>query len=80
MPIQNCSFELFQVDLYSGALFINQALQWNIYLSIMALLALTALCTMTGGLAAVIYTDTLQFFIMIGGASIVMVKGEMSMV
>ncbi|XP_047473374.1 sodium/glucose cotransporter 5-like [Penaeus chinensis] len=67
-------FTKISVDLYSGALFINQALQWNIYLSIMALLALTALCTMTGGLAAVIYTDTLQFFIMIGGASVVMVK------
>ena len=30
----------------------------------------------TGGLAAVIYTDTLQFFVMIIGATIVAVKGK----
>ena len=34
-----------QVNLYSGALFIQQALQWNLYLSIFALLALTCICT-----------------------------------
>ncbi|XP_066950435.1 sodium/mannose cotransporter SLC5A10-like [Macrobrachium rosenbergii] len=68
-------FTKISVDLYSGALFINQALKWDIYGSIMALLALTALFTMTGGLAAVIYTDTLQFFIMIIGSLVVMVMG-----
>ncbi|XP_071486105.1 sodium/myo-inositol cotransporter-like [Diadema antillarum] len=66
-------FTKISVDLYSGALFIQQALHWNIYLSIILLLALTAVCTVTGGLAAVIYTDTLQFFIMIIGAFILMV-------
>ncbi|KAK7021877.1 Sodium/myo-inositol cotransporter, partial [Halocaridina rubra] len=66
-------FTKISVDLYSGALFINQALHWNIYGSIMALLGLTALFTMTGGLAAVIYTDTLQFFIMIIGSFVVMI-------
>lgn len=64
------------MDLYSGALFINQALHWNIYWSILALLLLTAIFTTTGGLAAVIYTDTLQFFIMIIGAMVVAVKGS----
>jgi hypothetical protein len=34
-----------QVNLFSGAIFIQQALEWNIYLSIFALLALTCLCT-----------------------------------
>lgn len=71
-------FNFMQVDLYSGALFINQALKWDIYGSMMALLAMTAVFTVTGGLAAVIYTDTLQLFIMLGGASFVMVKGELS--
>ncbi|KAK4296029.1 hypothetical protein Pmani_031451 [Petrolisthes manimaculis] len=67
-------FTKISVDLYSGALFINQAVQWDIYGSIMVLLALTAIFTMTGGLAAVIYTDTLQLFIMLGGAFYVMYK------
>lgn len=69
-------FPSFQVDLYSGALFINQALRWNLYSSVFFLLALTAVCTMTGGLAAVIYTDTLQFIIMIFGGLFVMIKGN----
>lgn len=67
-------FTKISVDLYSGALFINQALHWNIYGSMLALLVMTALFTTTGGLAAVIYTDTLQFFIMISGSLVVMFK------
>ncbi|XP_045605237.2 sodium/mannose cotransporter SLC5A10 isoform X2 [Procambarus clarkii] len=67
-------FTKISVDLYSGALFINQVFHWNIYGSIVALLLLTAVFTITGGLAAVIYTDTLQFFIMIAGALVVMSK------
>ncbi|XP_033116002.1 sodium/myo-inositol cotransporter-like isoform X2 [Anneissia japonica] len=66
-------FTKISVDMYSGALFIQEALGWNLYVSIIILLALTAICTVTGGLAAVIYTDTLQFFIMIIGAVILMV-------
>ena len=62
--------------MYSGALFINQVLKWELYPSILALLGLTAAFTMTGGLAAVIYTDTLQFFIMIAGAFVVMIRGK----
>ena len=38
-------YMVFQVNLYSGALFIQQALQWNLYLSVFALLALTCICT-----------------------------------
>ncbi|KAK3855534.1 hypothetical protein Pcinc_038071 [Petrolisthes cinctipes] len=67
-------FTKISVDLYSGALFINQAVQWDIYGSMMVLLVLTAVFTMTGGLAAVIYTDTLQLFIMLGGAIYVTYK------
>nr|XP_054774361.1 sodium/glucose cotransporter 4-like [Lytechinus pictus] len=61
-------FTKISVDLYSGALFIEQSLGWNLYLSIVVLLCITALYTVTGGLAAVIYTDTLQAIIMLGGA------------
>ncbi|XP_068165888.1 sodium/myo-inositol cotransporter-like isoform X2 [Antennarius striatus] len=61
-------FTKLSVDLYAGALFIQESLGWNLYLSIILLIAMTALLTVTGGLAAVIYTDTVQAFLMIGGA------------
>ncbi|XP_038051758.1 sodium/glucose cotransporter 5-like [Patiria miniata] len=66
-------FTKISVNLFSGALFLQQALNWNIYLAVGLLLALTAICTVTGGLAAVIYTDTLQFFIMLIGAFMLMI-------
>lgn len=37
-----------QVDMFSGAVFIQQALGWNIYVAISALLLITALYTVTG--------------------------------
>ena len=71
-------YSLLQVNMYSGAIFLQQALRVsNLYLSISFLLVMTSLCTVFGGLAAVIYTDTLQFFIMIGGSLYVMVEGEL---
>lgn len=65
-------FTKISADMFSGAIFINQALGLNIYLAVIALLAITALYTVTGGLAAVIYTDTLQTIIMIVGSFILM--------
>ncbi|XP_022241036.1 sodium/glucose cotransporter 5-like isoform X2 [Limulus polyphemus] len=64
-------FTKISVNLYSGAVFIQQALKWNLYLSVFLILLMTSICTVSGGLAAVIYTDTLQFFIMLIGAGIV---------
>ncbi|TGZ62236.1 hypothetical protein CRM22_007563 [Opisthorchis felineus] len=61
-------FTKISVNLYSGSLFLTEALQWNIWVSILLILAFTSLITITGGLAAVIYTDTLQCFIMVAGA------------
>ncbi len=46
-------FTKLSVDLYAGALFIQESLGWNIYLSIILLISMTALLTVTGGLAAV---------------------------
>ncbi|XP_076821876.1 sodium/myo-inositol cotransporter-like isoform X1 [Clavelina lepadiformis] len=57
------------VNLYSGCLFIQQSLGWNLYVSIIGLILITALLTITGGLAAVIYTDTLQAVLMVAGAA-----------
>uniref|UniRef100_A0A665TXA6 Sodium/myo-inositol cotransporter 2 n=1 Tax=Echeneis naucrates TaxID=173247 RepID=A0A665TXA6_ECHNA len=61
-------FTKISVDIYAGAMFIQLALQWNIYLAIVLLLSVTALYTLAGGLAAVIYTDAAQTVIMLAGA------------
>ncbi|KAG9348797.1 hypothetical protein JZ751_029114 [Albula glossodonta] len=61
-------FTKLSVDLYAGALFIQESLGWNLYLSVILLISMTALLTVTGGLVAVIYTDTLQALLMIAGA------------
>ncbi|XP_071983634.1 sodium/glucose cotransporter 4 [Engystomops pustulosus] len=65
-------FTKISTDIYSGALFIQVSLGWNIYLATAILLAVTAIYTVAGGLAAVIYTDTLQTVIMVVGAFILM--------
>ncbi|MCJ8742768.1 hypothetical protein PDJAM_G00086140 [Pangasius djambal] len=65
-------FTKISADMFSGAIFINQALKMNIYLAVIMLLLITALYTVTGGLAAVIYTDTLQTIIMVVGSFILM--------
>ncbi|XP_024903008.1 sodium/myo-inositol cotransporter 2 isoform X6 [Pteropus alecto] len=57
-----------QVDMYAGAVFIQQSLNLNMYLATVGLLAITAVYTVAGGLAAVIYTDALQTVIMLVGA------------
>ncbi|XP_076800520.1 sodium/glucose cotransporter 1-like [Clavelina lepadiformis] len=66
-------FTKISADLFAGAIFIEEAIGLNLYLAICALLAITALYTITGGLAAVIYTDTAQTFIMVIGGLIMMV-------
>ncbi|KAG2455885.1 SC5AB protein, partial [Polypterus senegalus] len=65
-------FTKISVDIYAGAMFIQQALQWDLYLAIVGLLAITAVYTVAGGLAAVIYTDALQTVFMLLGGLILM--------
>ncbi|XP_025025893.1 sodium/glucose cotransporter 4 isoform X3 [Python bivittatus] len=59
-------------DIFSGALFIQVSLGWNLYLSTVILLVVTAVYTIAGGLTAVIYTDALQTVIMVLGALVLM--------
>uniref|UniRef100_A0A452HAD5 Sodium/mannose cotransporter SLC5A10 n=1 Tax=Gopherus agassizii TaxID=38772 RepID=A0A452HAD5_9SAUR len=73
LPQMPCSLFLMQTDLYSGALFVQVCLGWNLYLSTVLMLVVTALYTIAGGLAAVIYTDALQTLIMIIGAVVLAV-------
>uniref|UniRef100_A0A8D2LLL9 Sodium/myo-inositol cotransporter 2 n=1 Tax=Varanus komodoensis TaxID=61221 RepID=A0A8D2LLL9_VARKO len=61
-------FTKISVDMYAGALFIQQALHWDLYVAVTGLLVITAIYTVAGGLAAVIYTDALQTVIMLAGA------------
>uniref|UniRef100_A0A3Q1HK65 Solute carrier family 5 member 9 n=2 Tax=Anabas testudineus TaxID=64144 RepID=A0A3Q1HK65_ANATE len=61
-------FTKISTDIFSGALFIQVSLGWDLYLSTGILLLFTAAYTVAGGLAAVIYTDAFQTLIMVGGA------------
>ncbi|XP_066239446.1 sodium/glucose cotransporter 2 isoform X2 [Saccopteryx leptura] len=70
-------FTKISVDMFSGAVFIQQALGWNIYASVIALLGITMVYTVTGGLAALMYTDTVQTFVILGGAFILMGYGDL---
>ncbi|XP_067391765.1 sodium/glucose cotransporter 4 [Emydura macquarii macquarii] len=63
-------FTKISTDIFSGALFIQISLGWDLYLSTVILLAVTAVYTIAGGLTAVMYTDVLQTVIMILGASV----------
>lgn len=52
-----------QVDMYAGALFIQLALQWNIYVAVVLLLSVTALYTVAGDLSpflAILKTPCLE--------------------
>lgn len=61
------------VNMFAGALFVQQALGWNLYFAIILLLSITAIYTVVGGLSAVIYTDAAQTVIMLIGAFILMI-------
>ncbi|XP_009886835.1 PREDICTED: sodium/glucose cotransporter 5 [Charadrius vociferus] len=67
-------FTKISTDLYSGALFVQVCLGWDLYLSTVLMLVVTGLYTIAGGLAAVIYTDALQTLIMVLGAILLAVK------
>ncbi|XP_017678743.1 PREDICTED: sodium/glucose cotransporter 5 isoform X2 [Lepidothrix coronata] len=67
-------FTKISTDLYSGALFVQVCLGWDLYLSTVLMLVVTGLYTIAGGLAAVIYTDALQTLIMVLGAVVLAVR------
>ncbi|XP_041134169.1 sodium/glucose cotransporter 4 [Polyodon spathula] len=61
-------FTKISTDIFSGGLFIQVSLGWDLYISTVVLLVVTAVYTIAGGLTAVIYTDALQTVIMLVGA------------
>ncbi|XP_067649722.1 sodium/glucose cotransporter 4-like [Haliotis asinina] len=67
-------FTKISADLYSGAIFLTQAMpELNLYVAVIILLVIAALFTIGGGLTAVIWTDFIQTVIMVIGAFILMV-------
>ncbi|MBI2924581.1 MAG: sodium/solute symporter [Verrucomicrobia bacterium] len=56
------------VSLYAGARIFEQFFQINVYWSILAISALTALYTIVGGLKAVVVTEAIQTFLLLLGA------------
>ncbi|KAK3097935.1 hypothetical protein FSP39_014669 [Pinctada imbricata] len=66
-------FTKISVDMYAGTIFIQQAIGWDLYAGVFLLLAISAIYTISGGLKAVIYTDTLQTVIMVVGSIVLMI-------
>lgn len=61
-------FTKISVAVYAGALVLRTVLGWDLYAGAVALLVSTGVYTMFGGLLAVLYTDFLQAFVLLGGA------------
>ncbi len=56
------------VTLFAGGLLLNKILGWDMMTSAIVLIIVTGVYTIAGGLSAVIYTELIQTFILIGGA------------
>lgn len=63
------------VTLYAGSLFLNMLFGWDLYTSSLVLVIVTGVYTVAGGLAAVIYTELIQAFVLIGGAIVLTLAG-----
>lgn len=61
-------FTKISVALYAGAMVLNAILGWDVITSAIVLVVATGAYTVFGGLRAVIYTELVQAFILIGGA------------
>lgn len=66
-------FTKVSVAVYAGALVLQTILGLNMYVGAIVLLAATGLYTAFGGLRAVIYTDFIQAFILVGGGIVLTV-------
>jgi len=63
------------VTLFAGSLFLNMLFGWDLYTSSLVMVIATGIYTVAGGLAAVIYTELIQAFILIGGAIVLTLVG-----
>jgi SSS family solute:Na+ symporter len=58
------------VAMYAGSRVISDLTGWDFYVVLWSIGIITAIYTMAGGLAAVVYTDSLQAIILIGGSAL----------
>ena len=56
------------ISLYAGGILLNAVVGWDMYTSAVVIVLATGVYTVMGGLAAVIYTDLVQTFILIAGS------------
>ena len=63
------------VTLFAGGLLMNKIMGWDMMTSAIVLIIVTGIYTIAGGLSAVIYTEMVQAFILIGGAIALTVLG-----
>ncbi len=68
-------FTKISVALFAGAILIKAVIGWDPLLSAIVLVLATGVYTIAGGLAAVIYTDMVQAFILIGGSVVLTFLG-----
>tara|TARA_R100001369_G_scaffold76278_1_gene105406 strand:- start:923 stop:2500 length:1578 start_codon:yes stop_codon:yes gene_type:complete len=61
--------------LYAGGIIISQMLGWPLWLSVTSLMAIAMSFTITGGLTAVVYTDTFQMILLIISSMFLLVLG-----
>jgi SSS family solute:Na+ symporter len=68
-------FTKISVSLYAGSLVLREVVGWDFYTSALVMVLATGVYTIFGGLAAVIYTELLQAFVLLGGAIVLTVLG-----
>jgi solute:Na+ symporter, SSS family len=70
-------FTKISVSLYAGAVLLRAVVGWDFYTSSIVMVVATGIYTILGGLAAVIYTETLQAVVLLFGAITLTVFGLM---
>lgn len=68
-------FTKISVSLFAGGILIREIVGWDYMTSAILLVVATGIYTVTGGLAAVIYTDVFQAVLLIVGAIVITVMG-----
>ncbi|RMH66012.1 MAG: sodium transporter [Calditrichaeota bacterium] len=63
------------ITLYAGGLLLHAILGWDMYASAIFIVVVTGLYTLIGGMRAVLYTQIVQIFFIIGGAALVVYYG-----
>jgi len=68
-------FTKISVALFAGAILIKAVIGWPVHVSAVVLVIATGVYTIAGGLSAVIYTELIQTFILIGGSLLLTLIG-----